>query len=153
MIRKLAVSDSPDVQSLVADCPPLDVHTPYTYWTILSREPSFCFGSWKDDELVGAVLAIPSGESVFVWQVGVRAASRGEGIARALLDGLLTAASQRSFTALEATVGPANAASRKLFRAFADAHSFELCESDEFAVEDANGQSVGDERLLHIGLD
>lgn len=151
-IRPLTVVDSPKVQSLIADCPPLDIHTPYTYWTILSRKPSFCFGAWKDDELLGVVLAIPSGDSVFVWQIGVLSADRGQGIARALLDKVLTAANHSRILALEATVGPENDTSRKLFGAFASSHGFELTESDEFAVQDASGQSVGEERLLQIGL-
>lgn len=87
-------------------------------------------------------------DTVFVWQVGVRAEGRGLGVAGGLLDAL--ARRCRGVRFLEATVTPTNEASRRLFESFARRRGAPVAWSDGYPSTFFHG-SHEPERLIRIG--
>lgn len=146
--RKLTYGElSPELaeatQRLVANCPPLVLHTPFTYWVILSRSQHLSIGAFDCDSLVGAVLAIPSlSGAAFVWQIGVHQELRGQRIAGALLERCWKAARTAGLKALEVTIDPKNEASLSTFTAFAEVNNLTLEMGAEIEVRDGSGNLV-----------
>ena len=141
--RTLDIQDSVDLQCAVVDCPPLTLHTPYTYWVILSRSSELCIGAWQQDEFVGFAMAIPTLRNrVFVWQIGVRPAFRGRQIGQSLLERVWLAAEQSGFSSLETSVAPNNQASTATFASFAKSHGFGFEVAGETVCRDPAGDIV-----------
>jgi diaminobutyrate acetyltransferase len=118
-LRALGPADGPALHRLVVEGGGLDVNSPYAY--VLGAR---FFGGTSvvaegPDGPVGFVLALrppERPETLFVWQVGVAPAGRGQGLALTMLRWLVDEVAP---THLEATVTPSNVASRRLFAALA----------------------------------
>ncbi|MDN5873758.1 MAG: diaminobutyrate acetyltransferase [Sinobacteraceae bacterium] len=120
--RSPNVSDGRTVWELVRDGGTLEANTPYCYLLLCSHFAEHCLVAEKDGEIVGFVMAYrpPSDpEAVFVWQVGVAPAGRGQGLASRMLDQLILQPGNCGVRFLTATVEPDNVPSNKLFSAFA----------------------------------
>jgi L-2,4-diaminobutyric acid acetyltransferase len=150
-IRALAADDLVGVQGLIRACPPLQLHTPYTYWVILDKYGSHCAGIFDGENAVGLVLAIPVPEQrLFVWQIGVLPRLRGDGLSGRLLRHIWRAATREGMTSLETTIAEDNPASRSAFEAFAQAEGLNLRPSGAVTVRDADGVAVDDEIVYRL---
>jgi L-2,4-diaminobutyric acid acetyltransferase len=108
---------------LVRDHGGLELNTGYAY-VVLAEDHAATSLVATDaaDVLRGFVLGYrpPTRPDVlFVWQVGVDPAVRGQGVGRRMLRRLVDDNRDRGVTHLEATVTPTNDASRRLFRSVA----------------------------------
>ncbi len=90
-------------------------------------------------------------ETVFVWQVGVAAWARRQGIALAMLRQVLAAPGCRGVTHLEATVTPSNLPSRRLFESLAGQLDAPLRVEEGFRRAHFAGGQHEDEELLRLG--
>lgn len=111
----------------LADSVGLDLNSPYAYvmWGDHFAGSS-TVAEAVDGEIVGFVTGfVPpdAPDTLFVWQVGVAEAARGQGVGGRMLDDLLT---RRSVRWLEATVTPSNEASAALFRGTAHRHGVDV---------------------------
>lgn len=121
-LRRCTENEADAVRAFVAKCPPLTVHTPYTYWTTLRYFGEGCFVIEHDEEIVGYISGVPSTalpDVVFVWQVGVAQEWQGKGLSTRLLDAVANVAIDKGLTRMQYSVGPSNLASRRTFERFA----------------------------------
>lgn len=123
ILRRPTVDDGADLHQLIASCPPLDVNSRYAY-LILCRDfaDTSVVACTAQGELCGAITAYrPQAKPhiLFVWQVAVAPAGRGQGLAHRMLRHLLQRQDLRGISWVEATVGPDNPASRNLFAGLA----------------------------------
>ncbi|HKB51238.1 MAG TPA: GNAT family N-acetyltransferase [Solirubrobacterales bacterium] len=131
------------MQRLVVECPPLTLHTPYTYWVILSRSARLCIGAFEGKDLIGMALSIPTLERrAFVWQIGVCPPFRGRHVGHGLLERAWQAAGQAGLRSLETTIGKENEASVATFSSFACANGLDFRAVAEAIPRDANGSTV-----------
>ena len=88
IIRQAEEKDAPLLRHLAKNCPPLDVHTQYTYWVVASfyGEYSFFVYEKNGDSPVGYVMCVKTNDTLFFWQIGVRKEYRGRGLSRLLID-------------------------------------------------------------------
>jgi L-2,4-diaminobutyric acid acetyltransferase len=141
--QRVSADSSEAIQGLVADCPPLTLHTPFTYWVILSRSSELCIGAFADGDLVGFVLTIPSlTGGAFVWQIGVSQKFRRQKIAHALLDRSWRAAKGVGLEAIEVTIDPRNKASTSMFKDFAEVNGLKLGATGDVEIRDASGSLI-----------
>ena len=125
--RLLNASDGARVRSFVSKCPPLTVHTSYTYWFILSRTPRLSVGLEASDGLVAVALGVPTADGgVFVWQLASCPTLRRTGLAIKALGALWTNADAQGLSRLELTIAPSNQASVATMRRFADDHGLRI---------------------------
>lgn len=148
-------SGSPDTDEVVIECPvPGDGAT---LWRVardsqkLDLNSSYAYLMWCHDfaetsvvarvegEVVGFVMGyrrqrVP--ESVVVWQVAVDGSQRGKGLAGRMLDAMYSRLIETGTRYLETTITPDNAASIRLFSAFAERWNAQLQKSELFAVAD-----------------
>lgn len=106
------------------------------------------------DTVVGFISGyrIPSRpEVLFVWQVVVSSQARGQGLAGRMLQAQLESDACEGVRFMETTITKDNAASRALFKKFADKHGAALEESS-FFDQDIHFQGKHDsEFLIRIG--
>lgn len=121
VVRSATPADHDLLRNLALACPPLDVHTPYTYWVQTTYFHHQCFVAEHAGSPVGFVTSISNREATLVWQVGVLAHMRGRGIGRALVDAVVAWCKDRGVPGFQVSINPRNAASMALFQAVASA--------------------------------
>jgi len=152
--RPPTIEDGIAIRQLVCDAGSLDVNSVYCYLLLCKDFAETCAVAEAHGEILGFVTAYlpPSREhSLFVWQIGVGAAHRGQGLATRLLQELLRRKACRGIRFLEATVGPSNAASRALFTALAERLGAELSEQPCFDAALFPDEKHEPENLIRIG--
>ncbi len=127
--REFAETDAECALNLARSCPPLDVHTPYTYWVVSRYYGDTCYLIEDDGDPVGYLLAIPKGATLFLWQLGIVESHRGKGLTALLFDALASSA-KGMFDAVELTISPGNGASYGALASW--------CRSHQLAIERLN---------------
>lgn len=127
------------IWQLVRDTDVLDLNSPYAYFLLGEHFADTCMVAERDGEIVGLVSAYLPPETancLFVWQVGVAASMRQQGLALQMLLALLQRDTCRNIASIQTTITPSNKPSRALFGALAQAVNGELIEqSDYFRAE------------------
>lgn len=133
--RAPRTEDGLRISALIAASPPLDTNSVYCNLLQCSDFVDTCIVAERDEEIIGWISAYrpPSApERLFVWQVAVDAAARGEGLAGQMLDALLTRPAVAGATMLTTTITNDNSASWALFEAFARRHDARLDRARRF---------------------
>jgi L-2,4-diaminobutyric acid acetyltransferase len=129
----------------------LDVNSRYAYLLWCRDFAATSVVARRDGEVIGFVTGFCRPEepsTLVVWQVGVDAAARGQGVAAAMLDTLFDRVP--GVDHLEATVTPDNAGSVALFSRFADRRGASLRRNELFGTE-LLGDGHEPEILFRIG--
>jgi L-2,4-diaminobutyric acid acetyltransferase len=139
----------------------LDVNSSYSYLLWCREFAADSVVAWHDSgDLAGFIVGFrrPSAPSeLFVWQVATAADFRGQGVASAMLDGLIDNTAVSSLTsgskidAVEATVTADNDASIALFRSFARRHDGRLDRSSLFVSTQFPDQHPTEE-LIRVSI-
>lgn len=152
-IRRPRVGDGKAIWKLVHDTGVLDLNSPYCYLLLCLHNRDTCALA----EYQGRIVAFVSGyllpdrsDTLFIWQIGVDSAWRGKGLGTRLLLELLERESCNEIAYLEATVEPANQASRALFNLLAKRLKTKISERALFDPANFPDQH-GAENLLRIG--
>jgi len=138
VIRAPVAADGPAVTALIAGCPPLDTNSAYCNLLQCTHFEGTCILAERDGAMVGWISGYrpPSApEQIFVWQVAVAAAARGEGLALRMLDALIERPAVRDAETMIATVTEANQASWRLFEGFARRRGLSLARAMLFDRE------------------
>jgi L-2,4-diaminobutyric acid acetyltransferase len=123
-ISEPCVDDGPEMWRIARDSEVLDVNSPYCYllWcrdfagaSVIARAP----GTAAAQGFITGFVRPDAAATLFVWQVAVDGAHRGQGLARRMLDHLGDRMAGQGRRYLEATVTPDNIASNRLFESFA----------------------------------
>lgn len=152
-MRTPSVRDAAAVYRLIGEAGQLERNSNYTYLLLCSHFAETCVVAERDGALVGCVLGYrPPQEphAMFVWQVGVAPALRGQGLGRKLLEAVLAQPGCRGVRELTATVSPDNASSLALFRGFARVRGVPCTEEPGFGAS-LFAEPHPDENLLRIG--
>ncbi|ETW94759.1 MAG: hypothetical protein ETSY1_33495 [Candidatus Entotheonella factor] len=153
-LRTPRLRDGAAIWQLVQCTQPLDINSCYTYLLLSSHFASTSVVALHRNDLVGFITGyrLPEASDVlFVWQVGVTSAWRGQGIAGAMLRHLLDRDTCRDVRFLEATITPTNTPSKALFRALARERNVPCQELAGFAPQDFGTEAHEAEQLFRIG--
>lgn len=119
-----------DIWRLAKNSAELDLNSSYMYLLFARDFANTSRVALADGEVVGFVLAYRRSEDprcLFVWQVAVDEEFRGQGLARRMLDDLISAPGESApIHTVETTVTDDNIASRRLFSRLADRWGAEL---------------------------
>lgn len=120
--RKPVSSDGYHIHQLVAQSPPLDLNSAYSYYLMCHHFSDSCVIAECQGNIIGFISAYHMPQhpkKLFVWQVVVNQANRGNQIAWRMLNSLLKRFNNERLHILEVTVNPSNFASRALFERLA----------------------------------
>ena len=152
--RTPSLEDAAEIWKMVDEAAALDANSGYAYFMIARNVPATSVVAEVDGEVAGMVTAYPLPSDptrVFVWQVNVRDRFQGLGIARGMLEEILTREDCANVRYIETTVAPDNEASEALFRRIARDFLCGIEESEVYKDElfpDAEHQI---ERVFVIG--
>ncbi|HET9679700.1 MAG TPA: diaminobutyrate acetyltransferase [Gammaproteobacteria bacterium] len=151
--RAAKSGDGADLWRLIKNAGTLEPNTAYFYLIFAEHFGDTCLVAEQDGAIVGGVIAYrpPSDSgSVFVWQIGVAPAGRGQGLGKRLLQELMQLPACADARWLTATVADDNEISQRLFRGFARDKDVS-CEESDFFTADMFPQAHEAERLFRIG--
>ncbi len=153
-LRPPRPEDGAEVHRLVARCKPLDENSMYCNLLQCSHFAETCCCAEVNGELVGFVSAYcPPGQAdtLFIWQVAVSEAARGQGLASRMIQSLLKREHCAHIQFIEATITPSNKASWALFTRLAEAYQTELNHSPMFDRHDHFNDQHDSEECVRIG--
>lgn len=155
-IRKPETSDGYVIHQLIADSPPLDLNSVYSYYLLSDHFRDSCAVAEAHGKVVGFVSAyrVPQRpDTLFIWQVVVDRTMRGHGVAGRMLASLLQRYPRNEVRLVEATVNPSNNASRGLFERLALEYGSQVEEAPFLdAAAFGSGSDHESEILLRIPL-
>lgn len=154
LLREPGIADGAALFRLVRACPPLDLNSLYAYLLLCAHHARSCVLAEGPGGIAGFVSAYcPPGkpDTVFVWQVAVAPAARGQGLALHMLEHLLARPALAGCRRLETTVTPSNAASRRVFETLATHLNARCAERTFFSKEDFQDPHHEPEMLICIG--
>ncbi len=149
MIRCIEEKDLPQIRDFVSSCPPLGVHTLYTYWVLLHCFGDLCFISEEEGRINGIITGVASAQEpdcAFLWQIGIAGSERGKGLSRKLIESFFEAAGQKGIRRIQLTIDPENTASLKTFRRWGG----ELRKIDSISLFDQFSKESENEDLYEI---
>lgn len=153
-IRPLETQDAIQVWRLIADCPPLDPNSLYCYLllcTHFANTSAIAEQAGTPVGFVSAYLPPEHQDTLFIWQVAVSAAARGEGLASRMLKHILGRPQCKGVAYLETTITTENRPSWALFESFARRLAADMERSILFDKEEHFAGTHESENLLRIG--
>jgi L-2,4-diaminobutyric acid acetyltransferase len=135
-IRRPTVADGAAMWRVARDSGSLDLNSSYSYLLLATHFADTCRVATLDGDVVGFVsgYVLPADATRwFCWQVAVDERARGRRVAGRLLDAVVD--DLPAVTSLATTVTVDNAASRSVFRRWADSRGATLTETDGFDAE------------------
>ncbi|HHQ69782.1 MAG TPA: diaminobutyrate acetyltransferase [Halothiobacillaceae bacterium] len=121
--REPRQEDGGRIHQLVERAGTLDLNSAYLYFLLADHFRSTCAVAEDKEQLLGFVTAYirpDRPDTLFVWQIGVDAAARGQGVASGLLKNLQDRPWFSDLRAIDLTISPDNQASQALFTRWAE---------------------------------
>lgn len=146
--------DGMPVHTLIQASPPLDTNSVYCNLLQCTHFAPTCVVVELKGEIVAFMSAYvkPDAPNVlFVWQMVVAAAGRGQGVAGRMLTHLLSREHLSKIQFIETTISPGNAPSESVFLRFASTHDAHIDKSIFFSKDDHFHGQHDDEVLYRIG--
>lgn len=153
-LSPLTPEDGAALHRLVGLCPPLDGNSLYCNLLQCAHFGATSMAARRHGELLGSVTGhrLPDRpDTLFVWQVAVHPAARGQSLGRRLLGTLVAQPALADIRFIETTITPDNQASWRLFEGFATEHAADQQRSVMFDRERHFGGRHETEHLLRIG--
>lgn len=152
--REPRLEDGGRIHQLIQRAGTLDLNSAYLYFLLADHFRSTCAIAENGDDLVGFVTAyrLPDNpDSLFVWQIGVDASARGQGVASRLLNALQERDWFTEIKRIELTIAPDNPASQALFTRWAEKLGRSI-RSEPYLSSDLLGDGHQPEDLYVIDL-
>ena len=147
-------TDGAAIHNLIRCSPFLDDNSLYCYLVICSHFSATSVVARSEDELAGVITAYVPPEqpdTLFVWQVAVAKSAQRRGLARQMLEHILSRDSLQHIRWLETSVTADNDASRALFASLARRAGCDIKESVMFDHEKHFNRLHDSEFKLRIG--
>lgn len=154
LFRTPTLRDGATLWKLAQHSSVLELNSAYAYLLLARHFADTCVIAEHRAQPVGFVSAFISPAArdvVFVWQIAVNAAERGQGLGQHLLHHLLARPACRDVRSLEATVARSNKASQALFRSVARSLRVPVAVGPGFAPELFPGSLHECEDLIRVG--
>jgi len=154
LLRAPRADEARAIHRLVAQCPPLDPNSLYCNLLQCTHFAQTCAVAFDDARLAAFVSGYRLPEhpdALFIWQIAVSAEDRGQGLAKRLVRSILARPASHDIRSIRATVTPANASSRAMFRSLARELDTAMEERALFDAVTHFGNQYDSEHELDIG--
>ena len=153
-LRRPTPTDGIHVYRLIKECESLDLNSAYCNLLQCTHFSDTSVIAESGEKILGFTSGyrIPQRpNTLFIWQVAVSAAARGQGIAKRMLENLLTHKANADLRFIEASITESNQASWALFKSLASSLECELTTSTLFDKTEHFAGDHDSELLVKIG--
>ncbi len=150
-IRNITSDDVATLVGLAHQCPPLEIHTQYTYWVCANYYSRSSFILEDNKTPIGYVLVVDSPKAVFLWQIGIIPQYRKKGLSRVLLSACADYAKSEG-KCIETTIAEENIDSLSAVSRFCKNNCFNLESCGEAIVLDSTGEVFEREKRFRIHI-
>lgn len=149
-LRSVTKHDAILLHSLARECPPLLLHTHYTYWVQAAFFGGECFIAELDHNAVGFITSVTARDRQLIWQIGVLPDHRGQGYSRLLIDRVVQSAIDQGRERIEFSIAKENVASTKAFKAYADRNGLIMNEIGELHLTDPLNPNFSEKESVYM---
>ncbi|HOM95848.1 MAG: GNAT family N-acetyltransferase [Candidatus Methanofastidiosa archaeon] len=153
--RNCTIKDVDRIRKFVNECKPLELHTPFTYWTLFNYFSNLCFLIEEDEKTIGFISGIKSSidkDVVYLWQIGVSEHHRGKNYASLLIDYFVESVALLNCSKIHVSISPKNMSSYNAFFKYAKGKSYSFTEIGEVKYHDQVSNKDEYEILYQIRL-
>lgn len=125
-IENLKEEQYEQIKKLAENCPPLDVHTTYTYWVLSRYFADTSFVLYENDEAIGFITAIANGNIGFIWQIGLLPKHQNQRLSFLLIDKVVQAFRNKGIKVIELTIDADNKPSYAAFDSYCNKENLKL---------------------------
>lgn len=146
--------DARSVPRLIASCPPLDQNSLYCNLLQCTHFSKTCVLAERNGEIIGWVSGYISPDdpkSIFVWQVAVDESARGLGLARQMINQILSRPVAKGVERILTTITPSNQSSWALFSSLAKSLGAPISDTPYFERDKHFDGRHETENLVTIG--
>lgn len=147
-VRNVSDADAALLRHLSKMCPPLDVHTPYTYWVIAKYHAFSSFILECDSNPIGFITALDTHETVFIWQIGILEEYRRKGLSEMLISAVFNYSKSVSKD-LEVTIAAENKASKSAFLSICKKQNAAIEENEVIEIRDLDDYSFKETEIKY----
>lgn len=148
IVRKAEEKDAELLKQLASKCPPLDIHTPYTYWVLCRFFNNSCFVIFDESEPIGFISSLDISEGVFVWQIGILENYRSKGYAAILINKVYEYATSKKADMI-VTIDEANKRSYSAFKSFAKKNNLKFVAIDKLEIKDFENPDFFESEIIY----
>jgi len=153
-IEKWTTLRAEKLYSFVRNCPPLDIHSAFTYWVLQQYQSNYCFAAIdKNQHVVGIVSGILNSENtntVYLWQLGVVPDFRNTRLASRLILTFFRAVKENNIKYIEFSIDQNNKRSMNSALRFAKRYDLRLQEVGRIYLQSDETEKVTFETLFRI---
>lgn len=148
ILRNVTEDDAPVLRLLASKCPPLDVHTHYTYWIICKFFDKCSFLLADGDNEIGYITAVETDDCVFIWQIGVLEPYRSKGLSRKLIGAVVEYARQKDKD-MQVSIEEKNIASYSAFKNFSEKNNLVFEKTGSLRITDLLDKAFCEEEIIY----
>lgn len=148
IIKNAEEKDSALINHLARKCPPLDVHTPYTYWVLCQFFNKSCFIMYDESTPIGYITALDTEQGTFIWQIGILESYQGKGYASLLIEKVHNHAESRNCNML-VTIDRANTKSYNAFKSYCQKNSLRFEETGSLSLTDLDAPLFNENEIIY----
>lgn len=138
-LKEVEEIDFPILKHLATNCPPLDIHTSYTYWAISKLFNKHCFLA-KDGEVpIGYIMCIKNNSTLLIWQIGIVKEYRKRGISKILIKAVFDSIKDENID-VYVTIAEDNKDSYYAFYSFCIKNNYSLLKTDCITITDIDNK-------------
>lgn len=148
-IRPVTEKDAPLLRNLASKCPPLDVHTPYTYWLLANFFGKYSFIISEDGAAFGYITCITCDNTLFIWQIGILEEYRKKNYSQMLIKAAFDEGIKMGIRTAAVSIAKENKASYKSFESFCKNNGYIIEPYKTIRISDMKNMFYSDEEILY----
>ncbi len=149
-IKSVTAEESALLKHLAAKCPPLDVHTQYTYWVVANFFGEYSFIAYDNEKPIGYIMCIIKDNTLFVWQIGVLENYRHNNCSSLLIKAAFDKATENKINTIFVTIAKDNVASFRAFNSFCAANGYSIQKYKNVKITDIDFPSFCEEEIMYL---
>lgn len=151
IIRSINEADAPILKNLANQCPPLDVHTAYTYWVVAKYFGEYSFMILEDELPIGYIMCVKNDECFLIWQIGILEKYRKKNISTLLIEKVFQKIKGSCVTpaVINVSIAPENKSSYCAFEKFCANNGYVMKEKEDLCLKDLDDPNFLEEEILY----